>query len=63
MDIDDTSAGELMSEAQAVELKHLSVAAFEPEAFKANLTAAEAARRIAVLQAKLGLLDEPPHTL
>jgi Protein of unknown function (DUF3072) len=54
---------EPMSEAQALELKRLSEAAFEPEAFKPNLSAAEAARRIAVLKAKLPLIDEPPHTL
>ncbi len=53
----------LMSEAQALELKQLSESAFEPEAFKPRLNAAEAARRIAALKAKLLLLDEPPHTL
>jgi Protein of unknown function (DUF3072) len=63
MDVRDTSGGGLMSEAQAVELKRLSEAAFEPDAFKPNLRAAEAARRIAVLKAKLPLIDEPPHTL
>jgi hypothetical protein len=52
-----------MSEAQAAELRQLSEAAFEPDAFKPRLDAAEAARRIAALKAKLRLLDEPPHTL
>ena len=33
------------------------------DAFKEDLTQAEAARRIATLSAKLKLLDEPPHTL
>lgn len=55
--------GEPMSNEQAAELKRLSEAAFEPEAFKAHLSAAEAARRIAALKAKLPLMDEPPHTL
>jgi Protein of unknown function (DUF3072) len=58
-----TPEAEPMSEAQAIELKRLSEAAFEPEAFKPNLSAAEAARRIAVLKAKSPLIDEPPHTL
>jgi hypothetical protein len=52
-----------MSEAQAAELKQLSEAAFETDAFKPHLDASEAARRIAALKAKLRLLDEPPHTL
>lgn len=52
-----------MSAAQAAELKRLSEFAFEPDAFKPNLDAAEAARRIESLKAKLRLLDEPPHTL
>lgn len=52
-----------MSQAQAAELKQLCETAFEPDAFKPNLDAAEAARRIAVLKAKLRLLDGPPHTL
>ena len=55
--------GEPMSNEQAVELKRLSEAAFEPEAFKANLGAVEAGRRIAAPKAKLRLMDEPPHTL
>ena len=36
--------------------------AYEPEAFSPNLTKAEAARRIDMLQAKLKLMSEPPHT-
>jgi len=52
-----------MSAAQAAELRQLSEAAFEPDAFKPHLDAQEAARRIAALRAKLPLLDEPPHTL
>jgi hypothetical protein len=52
-----------MTDAQAASLKRLSEQAFEPEAFKPTLTRAEAARRIAALQAKLPLQDGPPHTL
>jgi hypothetical protein len=52
-----------MSDEQAAYLKSLSEQALEPEAFKRNLDAAEAARRIAALQAKLALMDGPPHTL
>ena len=63
MNTDDRIHAVRMSEAQAAELKRLSVAAFEPDAFKPNLDAAEAARRIAALKAKLRLLDGPPHTL
>jgi len=62
MNVDHMQAAR-MSQAQAAELKQLSAAAFEPDAFKPNLGAAEAARRIAALKAKLRLLDEPPHTL
>jgi hypothetical protein len=60
---DPTPVSEMMSAAQAHELKALSERAFEHDAFKPNLDAAEAARRIAALKAKLALLDEPPHTL
>jgi hypothetical protein len=38
-------------------------APYEPDAFKPNLTSAEADIRIAMLTAKLKLLGEPPHTL
>jgi len=48
---------------QAARLKQLAIDAYEPDAFKLNLTQAEAQRRIAVLSAKLPLLDGPPHTL
>ena len=63
MSSDDHMHATRMSEAQAAELRQLSEAAFEPDAFKPRLDAAEAARRIAALKAKLRLLDEPPHTL
>jgi Protein of unknown function (DUF3072) len=60
---DNMRSNVLMTDEQATNLKRLSEAAFEPEAFKHNLDGAEAARRIAALQAKLRLMDGPPHTL
>lgn len=44
-------------------LKRLTLVTYELDAFKPNLTRAEADIRIAMLTAKLKLLDEPPHTL
>jgi len=52
-----------MTAEQAETLKRLAEAAYEREAFKPNLTRAEADQRIAMLTAKLKLLGEPPHTL
>ena len=52
-----------MTAEQAASLKLLARDAYEPDAYKPDLTEAEARRRIAVLKAKLKLLDEPPHTL
>ena len=52
-----------MTAEQAATLKRLAEAAYEREAFKPNLTRAEADVRIATLTAKLKLLGEPPHTL
>ena len=52
-----------MTDEQAVRLEYLARLAFEPDAFKPGLERAEAARRIAALEAKLRLLDGPPHTL
>ncbi len=52
-----------MTAEQAATLKKLAKAAYEPDAFKANLTGAEADLRVAELSAKLKLLDGPPHTL
>jgi hypothetical protein len=60
---DNTRGNRLMTDEQATDLKNLSEQAFELEAFKRNLDGAEAARRIAALQAKLRLMDGPPHTL
>jgi hypothetical protein len=44
-------------------LKKLAEAAYELDAFSSNLTRTEANMRIAMLTAKLKLLDGPPHTL
>jgi hypothetical protein len=52
-----------MTAEQAATLKRLAEAAYKREAFKPNLTRAEADVRIATLTAKLKLLGEPPHTL
>jgi Protein of unknown function (DUF3072) len=54
---------ELMTAAQAATLKQLAQDAYELDAFKPNLTRPEADKRIAMLTAKLKLLDGPPHTL
>ena len=52
-----------MTPEQAATLKELAKAAYELDAFKPNLRRAEAKVRIAMLTAKLKLLDGPPHTL
>ena len=52
-----------MTAAQEATLKRLAQTAFELDAFKPNLTRTEADKRIAMLTAKLKLLDQPPHTL
>jgi hypothetical protein len=52
-----------MTVEQAVTLKRLAEAAYELDAFKPNITREEADLRIAMLIAKLKLLDEPLHTL
>jgi hypothetical protein len=52
-----------MTVEQAATLKRLAEAAYELEASQPNLTRAEADLRIAMLTAKLKLLDGPPHTL
>jgi hypothetical protein len=51
-----------MSAEQAALLRRLAFDAYEPEAFKPNLTKAEAEQRIEVLRAKMKLMSEPPHT-
>ena len=58
-----TGPGERMTAEQRALLRRLTHDGFEPEAFSDQLTQAEAAKRISMLQAKLKLLDEPPHTL
>jgi hypothetical protein len=60
---DTADPAEPMTPEQAVELRQLAFAAFEPDAFKRRLTRAQAAARIAALRAKLKLMDEPPHVL
>ena len=52
-----------MTAEQAATLKRLTQEAYELDAFKPNLASAEADKRIAMLTAKLKLLDGPPHTL
>ena len=52
-----------MTAAQAAMLKRLAEEAYELDAFKPNISRAEADIRIAMLTAKLKLLDGPPHTL
>jgi hypothetical protein len=52
-----------MTPEQAATLKELAKAAYELDAFKPNLRCTEAEVRIAMLTAKLKLLDGPPHTL
>lgn len=47
---------------QGALLRKLAYDAYEPEAFSPDLTSAEAEQRIGVLQAKLKLMSEPPHT-
>jgi hypothetical protein len=51
----------VMTAEQATLLRKLAFDAYEPEAFRSNLTKAEAERRIESLQAKLKLMGEPPH--
>ena len=58
-----TTGQEPMTAEQAARLKELAQAAYELDAFKLNLTRVEADTRIAMLAAKLRLLDGPPHTL
>jgi hypothetical protein len=54
---------EPMTTEQAALLRKIAFDAYEPEAFRPNLTQAEAERRIDMLRAKLEMMDEPPHTL
>src|SRR5262249_39624000 len=61
--VEDMAADRPMTAEQAATLKRLAEATYELEAFQPNLTRAEADLRIAMLTAKLKLLDGPPHTL
>jgi hypothetical protein len=56
------TANQPMTAEQAATLKRLAEAAYELDAFKPNLSRAEAELRIAIT-AKLKLLGEPPHTI
>ena len=56
-------AGGRMTAEQKALLRQLAFDGYEPEAFSEQLTQDEAAKRIAMLQAKLRLMDGPPHTL
>jgi hypothetical protein len=58
-----TQGDAAMTAEQAALLRQLAHDAYEPDAFSPELSESEARRRIAVLQEKLKLLDEPPHTL
>lgn len=58
-----TGPGERMTAEQAALLRRLAQDAYEPDVFSSQLTQSEAARRIAMLEAKLKLLCEPPHTI
>ncbi|MFY9685630.1 MAG: hypothetical protein WAJ88_07510 [Pseudolabrys sp.] len=51
-----------MTPEQASVLRKLAFDAYEPEAFSSELTRTEAEQRISVLQAKMKLMSEPPHT-
>jgi len=51
----------VMTSDQAIQLRQLAFDAYEPDAFRPNLTRTEAERCIAALQAKLRLMDDPPH--
>jgi Protein of unknown function (DUF3072) len=62
-ELDAMTANQSMTAEQAATLKRLAEAAYELDAFKPNLTRAEADQRIVMLTAKLKLLDAPPHTL
>ena len=52
-----------MTAEQAGLLRRLARDAYELDAFSGSLTQPEAGRRIAALEAKLKLLDGPPHTM
>ncbi len=51
-----------MTAEQATLLRKLAFDAYEPEAFRPDLTKAEAEQRMNTLRAKMKLMSEPPHT-
>ena len=57
-----SNTSDIMTGEQAALLKKLAFDAYEPEAFSPSLTKSEATERIDMLQAKLRLMGEPPHT-
>jgi hypothetical protein len=57
------STSQRMTAEQIVLLRRLACDCYELDAFSERLTQVEAAGRIAMLQAKLKLLDGPPHSL
>jgi len=65
MPADETSPfndpDERMTAEQAALLRKLAEDANELDVFKSDVTRAEAARRIAMLRAKLKLMGNPPH--
>ena len=58
-----SNTGQPMTAEQATLLEKIAFDAYEPEAFRPDLTQAEAERRIDMLKAKLKMMDGPPHTL
>lgn len=58
-----TGPGARMTAEQRALLRQLARDGYEHDAFSEQLTQAEAGKRIAMLQAKLRLMDAPPHTL
>jgi hypothetical protein len=62
-ELDAMIASQPMTAEQAATLKQLAKAAYELDAFKPNLTRAEADQHFATFTAKLKRLDAPPHTL
>jgi Protein of unknown function (DUF3072) len=59
----ESKTDEPMTAEQATVLRKIAFDAYEPEAFRPNLTQAEAERRIDTLKAKMKMMGEPPHTL
>jgi hypothetical protein len=58
-----SKAAQPITAEQCAQLRQLAYETFEPEAYSPSITQVEAERRIAMLSAKLKLLDGPPFTL